>query len=418
VRPIEFGFEQKVAPRLGFAYDPTGAGKMKFGASWGLYYDIMKYEMPRGSFGGDKWLDFVFELDNPNIFNIRPQGNGFAGCQCPGRAIEVVNWRVPSHDPKENLIEPNLKPVRLQAWNTTWDWNITADYVFGIRYVHRQLDRTIEDVGSLTSLGETYFIANPGFGVTIDPKTFPTPPYPPKVTPKAVRDYDAVEFSLERRFARRFGFQTSYTWSRLYGNYAGLANSDEDGRRSPNVNRVFDLPWMAYDQRAQVVFGRLATDRPHAFKFFGSYDLRSKIGTSRFSPIFEAFSGTPVSTEVSVDHVPVFVFGRGDLGRTAVFTTTDFMVGHEIPVGGEGRAIRLQLEIFNLFNHAMETSRNTGLDHGNDGGIEVENIANLFRGYDSRALMAAQRLRVSPFYNWANRFQGPRTMRFGFHFVF
>jgi hypothetical protein len=417
VRPIEFGFQKKMAPRLGFAWDPTGQGRMRFGASWGLYYDMMKYEMPRGSFGGDKWLDFVFTLDDPNIFNIKPTGNGFAGCQCPGTRIETVNWRIPSHDPKESLIEPDLKPVRLQAWNVTWDYSFRSNYLLALRYVHRQIDTAIEDVGSLTDQGETYFIANPGFGITIDPKKFPTPPYPPQVTPKAKRDYDAVEVRLERRFTRQLGFQANYTWSRLYGNYAGLANSDENGRRSPNVNRVYDLPWMAYDQRAKLVYGRLATDRPHSLGFFGSYDWKTKGGTTRFSPIFQVSSGTPLTTEASVQHVPVFIFGRGDLGRTSAYTETNLLVSHEVPLK-EGKSFRVELNVLNLFNHGMEVGRLTALDHANDGGLSFQTEADIFKGYDTRALMSTQKLRVDPRHNVANQFLGPRTLRFGFHFLF
>jgi hypothetical protein len=422
--PIEFGFEQKLAPRLGFAYDPTGTGKMRFSASWGLYYDIMKYEMPRGSFGGDKWLDFVYTLDDPNIRNIRPTNSGFGPCQCPGTPIEVVNWRIPSHDPSSNLIEPDLKPVRLQAWNASWDYSFSNDYVFGIRYTHRQLDRTIEDVGVLTDQGEQYYIANPGFGLTIDESKWPAG-YPADVTPKAKRVYDGVEFRLDRRFTRALAFTTSYTWSRLYGNYAGLANSDEAnasgvGRTSPNVNRVFDEPWMAYDETGQLVYGRLATDRPHAFKFFGSYDHRSKIGTTTFSPIFNLFSGSPISTEATIQHVPVFVFGRGDVGRTPAFTQTDLLVKHDIPVGaGEGRFVRLELNVINLFNHARVTDIFSGLDHANDGGVNFAgDTADIFNGYNTRAEMAAQELRTDPRYGLARVFQSPREIRLGFHFFF
>ena len=53
---IEFSFGDKLAPRAGFAYDIKGDGKWKAFGSWGVFYDIFKLELPRGSFGGDKWL--------------------------------------------------------------------------------------------------------------------------------------------------------------------------------------------------------------------------------------------------------------------------------------------------------------------------------------------------------------------------
>ena len=53
---IKFGFGDKFAPRVGAAYDISGDGRTKAFASWGVFYDIFKLELPRGSFGGDKWL--------------------------------------------------------------------------------------------------------------------------------------------------------------------------------------------------------------------------------------------------------------------------------------------------------------------------------------------------------------------------
>lgn len=43
-------------------------------------------------------------------------------------------------------------------------------------------------------------------------------------------DYDAVELALDKRHSGDWSARVSYTWSRLYGNYSGLAQSDEDGR--------------------------------------------------------------------------------------------------------------------------------------------------------------------------------------------
>ena len=56
---VEFPFSDKLAPRLGFAYDVKGDGRWKVYGSWGIFYDIFKLELPRGSWGGDKWLEYL-----------------------------------------------------------------------------------------------------------------------------------------------------------------------------------------------------------------------------------------------------------------------------------------------------------------------------------------------------------------------
>ena len=37
--------------------------------------------------------------------------------------------------------------------------------------------------------------------------------------PAAVRDYDAVELSLNKRLSSGWALRASYLWSRLWGNY-------------------------------------------------------------------------------------------------------------------------------------------------------------------------------------------------------
>ena len=52
---FKFSFGDKLAPRLGAAYDVRGDGRLKVYGSWGRYFDWTKYELARGSFGGDFW---------------------------------------------------------------------------------------------------------------------------------------------------------------------------------------------------------------------------------------------------------------------------------------------------------------------------------------------------------------------------
>jgi hypothetical protein len=289
--PIEFGWGKKISPRLGLAWDPKGDGKMRIYGSWGDFYDVMKYEMPRGSFGGDLYLTYYYALDDPTVVNtLLTYGYPTDPSKLPGRFFEGIDWRIPSNDPKScekqglsctgMTIDPDLKPMKQRMVDFGFEYSLNPTLALSARYTNRRLIRTIEDVGTLGAGGEVYFIANPGFGIVADPKTwaagFPT-------TPKAVRHYDAIEFRLDQRFARNYQYALSYTWSRQYGNYSGLASSDENGRTSPNVNRYFDLPWLGYTEQGKLAEGRLGTDRPHTFKLFGAYNLKSKLGTTRLA---------------------------------------------------------------------------------------------------------------------------------------
>jgi hypothetical protein len=417
-RAITFSWPDKMSPRLGFAYDPAGNGKMKFYGSWGFFYDIMKYELPRGSFGGDIWVDYFYTLDNPNLVNTL-KGIPADRKALPGRFLEAVNWRIPSNDPSDNTIDPNLKPMKQSMMDFGYDYSINPSLVASVRYTNRRLMRTIEDVGTLGPAGEIYYIANPGYGVVADLKNWEAG-VPP--TPKAKRSYDAVEFRVDRRFTSKYQFAGSYTWSRSYGNYSGLASSDEkDGRTSPNVNRFFDLPWIGYDETGRFSEGRLATDRPHTFKFFGGYTHASRLGTTTLSPNVFLYSGTPLTTQADViSTTPMFVYGRGDLGRTPFFRNFDLNLMHDFKpfAGRENLRMRFEFTVFNLLNSATATDVNVNLIHPDDQQIQFDHHDDPFKGFNTRQVMAEQGIRVSPLYGLADRFQAPRTARLQLSFFF
>lgn len=411
-KAISFGFKDKISPRAGIVYDPTSSGKSKVFAGFAVVYDVIKYNLPRSAFGGDKWLRCFYPLNDPDVF-LLTKGD-------PKKAFECLNLRVPAND----LIDPMLKPMQQRMTTVGYERAFGTNWILGIYGIHKYLVRAVEDVGRLVVnqgiVEEQFTITNPGEGRSIDPSWF-SKGYPSPITPKAKRDYRAIEARLDRH-AQSYFMSASYTWSRLYGNYSGLASSDERGRLSPNTNRDFDLTVMTRDKDTKLVFGRLATDRPHVFKFFGSRALDwGKFGSTDLGISFIAQSGTPLSTQVPIlSSTLAFVYGRGDLGRTPIFSETSLTYGHEfkLPEFREHQKVRIEWTVSNPWNQKTTLDRVTGLVHPNDGHIYFPSSADVFLGYEPQLLMKEQGLRENPAYGMTSAFQAPRSMRIAFRFFF
>jgi hypothetical protein len=212
----------------------------------------------------------------------------------------------------------------------------------GVRYVHKWMFRTIEDTGIWFKGNEDYLIANPGEGLAVQME----PQFPSFVTPKPVRKYDGVEVRLNKRWSNNWTGQLSYLFSRLWGNYSGLASADENGRVSPNVNRYYDNTLMSYDARGKAVYGLLPTDRPHTIKASGAYDFRwgTTVGANWFIE-----SGTPQTSVIRFTGYPAFPFGRNDLGRSATLSQLDLNVMQEVKLVGHSK-VQVAANIDNVFD--------------------------------------------------------------------
>lgn len=435
---FQFGFNDKIAPRLGATYDVRGDGKMKAFASWGRYYDWTKYEIARGSFGGDVWRIYYRSLDTLDIGSLNLNN-------LPGRDL----WGGPTgyRDLRATAInntDPNIKPMYQDSLAGGMDFQLNRTMALGVHYIHNNLGRTIEDMGAIVNGDSVYVIGNPGEGQnTLTPSSYPaTEPFP---TPKPKRQFDALELTLEKRFSNNWFGSASYTLSRLYGNYSGTANSDEidtpttgvtsrtaqqqDGsiaRPGSNAHTGWDIDEVLWDAHGNLdPRGRLATDRPHVVKLYGAYQFN--FGT-QIGAFFYGGSGTPVSTQViGQDQYSPFVNGRGDMGRTPVLTRTDLLISHEVSMASRKR-LRLELNIQNLFNQKTATHIFNFLNKGAPGGGQTQaadaidfSEVNLAAGYDYNALIRATQEGVNaydPRYGMADLFNPGLQGQFSIKFIF
>ncbi|HSO23136.1 MAG TPA: TonB-dependent receptor [Chondromyces sp.] len=419
---IDFGYGDKIAPRLGFAWDITGDSKWKAYGSYGIYYDVTKYEMPRGSFGGDKWVDFWFTFDTPD-----PGLNDFnAGCtvgnntifdvpNCgAGTLVDTVDQRFNSIDPFfEELfgfpaVDPDLKPMESWEMQLGVDHQLTNTIQVGARYVHKEISRAIEDVGFFyPGVGQVYIIANPGEGIVADPQPNGL------IFPKPKRDYDALELTFEKRFADNWSLRAYYTLSNLSGNYSGLANSDEQNnvgdaaRLSPNVSRLYDVVESMYDQNAELVYGDLATNRTHQLGAQALYNFDFGLSVAATQYIG---SGTPVSTIGDVNGGFFYPFGRGDLGETDWLWQTDLSLWQRFDISK--LAFSVGVTVLNLFDQDAGTRfwTHRTLD-------ELPLTPDEFAaGFDFNSIAAG--LDQDPAFNKVDNFQAPRVIRLNFKLEF
>jgi hypothetical protein len=420
--PISFGWGDKLAPRIGGAWDVFGNGKLKVSGSYSVFYDTMKYDLPRGSFGGEVYLREWRKLETIDPYGVKlPQPYGLGG---PGGLIYgPIDYRYPSNVWGANDrpgIDPDLKPMREHEYSATAEYSFTPTLMLSGRFTRKALDYAIDDIGGTDAKGnEVYTIGNPGYGASVD---FFSPG-----TPKAVREYTGFELRLDKRFSNNWYSNLSWVNSKLYGNYGGLASSDEDGRANPNVNRYFDLPELVYDTHGQAYLGRMPTDRPNTFKGFGAYDVNWKFAgkpqETQIGITQLIYQGIPIQTKLyeltggGGDYI--YPEGRGDMGRTPIMARTDMVVTHFWKVTENSR-VRASFNIYNLFDKRTTTNVNPYYVNQNTGSRVIYTDLNdlLKSNGDWKARVTKQAIPLNPLYGKASSFMGPRELRFAIGFQF
>ncbi|OLC78130.1 MAG: hypothetical protein AUH72_16415 [Acidobacteria bacterium 13_1_40CM_4_65_8] len=427
--PIQFGFKDKLAPRAGFAYDIKGDGAWKAFGSWGMFYDIFKLDLGQQSFGGAKWIEWYFTLDNANYETLNSNSN--CPPACSGTFITKINERLPSLN--QGDVSADLKPMREQEVAFGVEHQLAANMGVTVRYVHKQLDRGIEDTGAIDPAtdDEPYIIANPGLALTrtfniIDNRDVYAGTSGKYTLPQPRRDYDGVELAFDKRLSNRWAFHGSYLVSRLYGNYPGLAESDEatgsnPGRVDPNIGRQFDYPIEQFDGHGQPLYGVLPTDRTHQAK--GQFIYQLPIGTSVGLNEFVA-SGVPISRAIQVvtgHNYPLYYLGRNSDARTPVLSQTDVYVQHEFRLAN-GKRFQVNANVLNLFDQRAVTNKYNNMRRTGSG-LNINETAFYAGQVNVQALIDASAfpngsLRLDPRFLMASDYQSPRQARFGVKFLF
>jgi outer membrane receptor protein involved in Fe transport len=396
-------FDDNAAPRFGFIWDFTGKGKGKVFANYAQFIEVpVPLDVNVRAGGGDVQTDKNFNVNRLNA----PAGSLIV----PGVSTGATN--LGSDATPADL---GLKPQSIREITGGLEYEIGGNVVLGTRGVYRAMVNVIED-GSFDD-GDTYFIFNPG---RIGPGTTeenacagdPATGRAPQCFGRAQRFYRAIEFSANKRFTNNFQFIASYVFSSLIGNYEGLFRND-NGQSDPNITSLFDLQSLLAN-----TYGRLPNDRPHQFKFNGSYRTpwkmlisgnfyaQSGVPFNQLIPHpiygnnegFAVIRGTAVVPTVSASE-PGFPNVVDSIGTTRSPTTMNLDLGVYYPIRlGEGKELRLTGDWFNVFNsqRAVTLDQTFSINSGVTGVPPT----------------------VNPFWGSALLVQAPSAFRFGAKFTF
>ena len=166
---------------------------------------------------------------------------------------------------------------------------------------------------------------------------------------KPIRNFDAWTFKINKRFARNWILQGSYTYSRLIGNYDGFV-SRNTGAINLGASSQYDIPELVRNS-----YGPLFDNRPHQVKLDGfySFDLK-KAGRFTLGASLRYQSGTPISIYADNNRYSgqylVYVLPRGAGGRIEPTYYANLSLSYAYPLPGE-MELELTARLANLTNN-------------------------------------------------------------------
>ena len=404
------------APRLGFTFDPTGAGDSKVYATWGRYYLPIPNNTNYRAAGGisDARVYYTFT-------GIDPSNGAPTGLVPVNGAVD--NSRVVNSFPvelrKEAFQAEEAEPFAKDELIIGYERQLTEELTGSVRGIFREVSTALDDFCGPTA--PSCVIMNPGKPGTWwqdenhdgvpDPGSRQTYSVDEIGLPEAKNEYYGLQTEFKYR-SERFSSSLIYTWSRSYGNFEGAVKSDI-AQADAGITQDFDFPAVMDGSD-----GYQPNDRRHVFKLFGSYALTEDLDLG-FNALLE--SGKPISAFGAgypsddpklygsygdtfyhyTNQCPdlnnngkceqsekVYTFHpRGSAGRTSWAFNVDMSLGYNFKVSGVD--LRATVDVFNV--------------------LDIQDVKAVNEHYEAQNNEGT----YNKWYGQAMLYSTPRTVRFG-----
>jgi len=368
----DFSLKNNWAPRVGVVWDPTHTGKSKVFANYGRYYARGPNDLAARALSSDSSISA--DYFDANL--TRPVPDGTVTTNATTGVQTTTHFTLLGAGADD--IDPNAKLSYYNEWVAGAEYPLFGDLQIGVRYVHRDIGRVLEDVQPYpvvaTSLGlpgaatANYLLTNPG------PET-PVVQDIPGATisfESPVHKYNAVEVTANKRLAKRWSLISSYRWSRLTGNFEGFFRND-NGQSDPGISSLYDYPTndptyatigaAQFGYTGDIRFlgsagnGPLPLDRTHDVKAYATYsfdmglNLSAGVEVQSGAPL-TAFAAHPIYD--AGGEIPLTVRGAGFQTSEGFVTRTPWTkpvnAGASYNVKVAGRNLLLIADVFNVFN--------------------------------------------------------------------
>lgn len=379
--------DNQLAPRLGLSWDVVGQGTSRFFANYGRYYLPVASNTNVRLAGGENFTERWYQCGPDGApedctFDAADGRPTNQGSQI-GDEVVYSDGEVPN--PLE-ILDRNIEPMYQDEIILGFQKELGNSWLGGLRFIRRDLARSIEDVQidhALTAYaaenniidtstgnphdatGEhVYVLTNPGQKMTVsydfnDGNGLQTVTLTPQQLqyPEAQRYYNALEFFFERMRRDGWFMEGSYTWSQSYGNSEGYVRSD-NGQDDAGITTNFDTPGLTY-----AAYGYLPNDRRHKLKLWGGYEVSSQVLLSanfllQSGRPRNAFGDCPASIDPEAYGGECFfdengnVSPRGSRGTTPWIKKLDLGLRYS-PTMVPG--LKLGVDVFNVTNEDTRT---------------------------------------------------------------